>query len=117
MTAGPDMSTARWFKAKASETAQGCFEVAFLDGAVALRDSKHPEQPAQVYPADVWASWLTRLRAGHYTGHRIELAFADGGGVSVRDSADPAGQIHVFTRHEFDCFLSGVQAREFDLAC
>ncbi|MCX4750046.1 DUF397 domain-containing protein [Kitasatospora sp. NBC_01287] len=110
------MSTAHWFKAKASETAQGCSEVAFLAGAVALRDSKRPELPAQVYPAEVWASWLTCLREGRYVGHRVELSFV-GGGVTVRDSADPAGQIHAFTQHEFECFLNGVRGREFDLAC
>ncbi|MFF7631750.1 DUF397 domain-containing protein [Kitasatospora sp. NPDC008050] len=114
MTARPDTSTARWFKAKASETAQGCFEVAFLDSAVALRDSKHPELPAQVYPTHVWMSWLARLRDSQYVGHRIELAFIEDE-VTVSDAADPAGQVHVFSRHEFDCFLSGVRGREFDL--
>lgn len=116
MTSLPSLNGARWFKARASESAQGCFEVAHLDdGRVALRDSKDRSKAPQVYPADVWASWLDSLRAQRYTGHRIELAFTSDG-VSVRDTADPTVPVHRYTSHEFTCFLSGVAAREFDLA-
>lgn len=113
----PDLSKARWFKAKASESAQGCFEVAILDGGlVALQDSKAPERGAQVYPADVWSSWLENLREGIYTGHRIQMLFVPGG-VVVRDSNDPGAVEHQYTDFELECFLLGVRGREFDLAC
>ncbi len=111
----PDFSNAHWFKARASESATGCIEVAHEGGHVGLRHSKNPSLPEQVYPADVWASWLELLRAGVYTGHRIELTFIPGG-VVIRDSATPTAQVHTFTDHEFQCFLSGVVLGEFDLA-
>ncbi|MFJ5120913.1 DUF397 domain-containing protein [Kitasatospora sp. NPDC088548] len=111
----PDFTNAHWFKARASESAQGCFEVAHQDGYVGLRDSKDLSLPAQVYPADVWASWLEQLRTGVFTGHRIRLTFVLGA-VVVSDSATPTAQVHTFTDHEFRCFMSGVRCREFDLA-
>ncbi len=115
MTATPDFSNAHWFKARASESAQGCFQVAHKDEHVALRDSKDESKPAQVYPESVWASWLDQLRAGVFTGHRIQLTFVPGG-VVVRDSETPSAQVHTYTDHEFQMFMSGVRAREFDLA-
>lgn len=38
----------------------------------------------------------------------------DGFGVRVRDSKDPNGTILAFTYSEWDAFLAGVKAREFD---
>ncbi|MFJ9521839.1 DUF397 domain-containing protein [Kitasatospora sp. NPDC101801] len=111
----PDFSSASWFKARASESAQGCFEVAHTDGHVALRDTKDLTLPPQIYPADVWNSWLDNLRRGVLHGHRIVLTFSLTG-VRVHDSADPNGQVHSYTHHEFRCFMSGVRLGEFDLA-
>ncbi|MFD9692270.1 DUF397 domain-containing protein [Kitasatospora sp. NPDC059146] len=111
----PNFSHATWFKARASESAQGCFETAFAEGHVALRDSKDRSLPAQVYPAEVWNGWLANLRRGVFTGHRIALSFT-GAGVQVRDTATPDAQVHTYTLHEFFCFMSGVHGREFDLA-
>ncbi|MQS17522.1 DUF397 domain-containing protein [Streptomyces kaniharaensis] len=115
MSTVPDFTAAIWFKARASESAQGCFEVAFADGHVALRDSKDRTLPAQVYPADVWNGWLDNLRQGILGGHRIVLTFSSDG-VQVRDGANPSAQVHTYTRHEYECFMSGVRSREFDLA-
>ncbi|MEV7122149.1 DUF397 domain-containing protein [Kitasatospora griseola] len=114
MSAIPDFSSATWFKARASESAQGCFEVAHADGHVALRDTKDRTLPPQIYRADVWNSWLDNLRRGVFDGHRIVLTFSLTG-VRVHDSADPDGQVHSYSYREFSCFLSGVRFREFDL--
>jgi len=44
----------------------------------------------------------------------VEVAFLDGK-VGVRDTKDRAKAPHVFTRHEWECFLVGAKRGEFDL--
>ncbi len=44
----------------------------------------------------------------------VDVAFA-GTAVMVRDSKNPAGPTLCFTAHEWDVFLRGVEAGEFDL--
>jgi hypothetical protein len=45
----------------------------------------------------------------------VEVAFLSGGRVGLRDSKDDgAGPAHVFTAREWDAFLHGVKAGEFD---
>lgn len=44
----------------------------------------------------------------------VETAQPDAGTVAVRDSKDPDGPILRFTRAEWDAFLAGVRAGEFD---
>ena len=34
--------------------------------------------------------------------------------TAVRDSKDPGGPVHLYTPHEWDCFLDGARNREFD---
>jgi hypothetical protein len=44
----------------------------------------------------------------------VEVAIqADG--VAVRDSKDRGGPVLLFTRHEWEAFVGGVRAGEFDL--
>ena len=38
-----------------------------------------------------------------------------GGEVGVRDTKDRSKAPHVFTRHEWECFLAGAKRGEFDL--
>ncbi len=45
MTA-PDPNTTHWRKSSHSSDKANCVEVAFLDGTVAIRDSKHPTDTA-----------------------------------------------------------------------
>jgi hypothetical protein len=47
-------------------------------------------------------------------GECVEVAFLDGGQVALRDSKNPTRQPHVFTSHEWECFLAGVHAGEFE---
>jgi Domain of unknown function (DUF397) len=45
----------------------------------------------------------------------VEVVHLPGGGVAVRDSKDRARTPHVFTQHEWECFLIGAKNGEFDL--
>jgi hypothetical protein len=44
----------------------------------------------------------------------VEVAHLPGGGVAVRDTKDRGTAPHVFTRHEWECFLAGAKGGEFD---
>ncbi len=44
----------------------------------------------------------------------VEVAFL-GGEVGVRDTKERGKAPHVFTRHEWECFLAGAKRGEFDL--
>jgi hypothetical protein len=49
----------------------------------------------------------------------IEVAVVDLPGaawVLMRVSGDPEGRVLVYDRHEWECFLDGVRAGEFDAA-
>jgi hypothetical protein len=62
-----DLSQARWFKATASASSNGgCVEVADLDTATGLRDSKKPEAGAHIVPRSVFGTFLDDVRAGRY---------------------------------------------------
>lgn len=58
---------ARWFKARASTSGQGCVEAAFLpsDG-VALRDSKNPGRAAHVFSGREWRRFLRGVKDGEF---------------------------------------------------
>jgi hypothetical protein len=45
----------------------------------------------------------------------VEVAHLPGGGVALRDSKDRGKPAHVYTRDEWDAFLAGAKAGEFDL--
>ena len=45
----------------------------------------------------------------------VEVAFVDDL-IGLRNSAEPQGAVLVFTRPEWDAFVSGAQDGEFDLA-
>ena len=44
----------------------------------------------------------------------VEVAHLADGGVAVRDTKDRGKAPHVYTRHEWECFLAGVKNGEFD---
>lgn len=63
------------------------------------------------------AVWRKSTRSGN-GGDCVEVAInlADiSGVVGVRDSKDPAGPALVFTATEWQAFVDGVRAHEFDL--
>ena len=45
----------------------------------------------------------------------VEIAHLPCGGVAVRDSKATSQTPHVFSRHEWECFLAGAKNGEFDL--
>ncbi|MFB6891676.1 DUF397 domain-containing protein [Kitasatospora sp. NPDC056327] len=62
-----DLSGAAWRKSSYSAQDGQCVEVATgLPGIVPVRDSKDPQGPTLVLPADAFASFLTSLRAGEF---------------------------------------------------
>ncbi|WP_214409746.1 DUF397 domain-containing protein [Sphaerisporangium fuscum] len=59
---------------------------------------------------------LTWRRSGEGA-DAIEIAFVRAGGeqwVLMRVAAHPSGLVHVFSAHEWRCFLDGVRNGEFD---
>lgn len=50
-----DLSQAIWFKSsRSSGNCDNCVEVAFVDDAIAVRDSKDRGGPALIYTRDEW---------------------------------------------------------------
>jgi hypothetical protein len=49
------------------------------------------------------------------SGACVEVAHLPGGDVAVRDSKDRAKAPHVYTRREWEAFLTGAKNGEFDL--
>lgn len=43
-----------------------CVEVASVDRAIAVRDSKDPDGPRLAFPPDVWGAFLADAKAGRY---------------------------------------------------
>lgn len=58
------------------------------------------------------AQWRKSSRSG--SANCVEVAFADGHEVFVRDSKDPGGGVLRFTSEEWGAFLAGVRHHEFD---
>ncbi|MFD7896061.1 DUF397 domain-containing protein [Streptomyces sp. NPDC059743] len=60
-----DLSQARWRKSSYSGGANNCVEVAVLDGYIAIRDSKRPEQSPLVVSRAGVQTFIVGIRAGH----------------------------------------------------
>ncbi|GAA2709278.1 MULTISPECIES: DUF397 domain-containing protein [Actinoplanes] len=60
------------------------------------------------------AAWRKSTRSGS-SGNCVEVAGNLPGVVAVRDSKDPSGPALLFTPAEWDAFLEGTKAGEFDL--
>lgn len=60
-----DPTGAKWRKSTYSNGGGGCIEV---DDAHPgrVRDSKDPEGPALVFPAEAWRSFVSAVRAGEF---------------------------------------------------
>ncbi|WP_433601513.1 DUF397 domain-containing protein [Nocardia sp. CA-135953] len=63
-----DLSGANWFKSSHSSSQTDCVEVAWLDGAVGVRDSKNPTGPALVFAPEAWDAFAAGVRDGEF-GH------------------------------------------------
>jgi Domain of unknown function (DUF397) len=60
------------------------------------------------------ARWFKATASNTSSGGCVEAAFLPDGQVALRDSKDTSRPAHLFTRHEWDCFLDGVKKGEFD---
>jgi hypothetical protein len=61
---------------------------------------------------DITAPWVKSSHSGPQ-GNCVEVAFLDGGEVAMRNSRHPDGAALVFTRTEWEAFLSGARDGEF----
>ncbi|PSR64265.1 MULTISPECIES: DUF397 domain-containing protein [Nocardia] len=63
-----NLTGAEWFKSSHSQGTSECVEVAWLaDGAVGVRDSKHPTGPALIFaPAD-WDAFTSSVKHDRLT--------------------------------------------------
>jgi phosphoribosylamine--glycine ligase len=63
-------------------------------------------------PDDV--EWLRSSMSTEDDEGSVEVALLPDGGVALRDGSNPDGQVHVYTAAEWDAFVKGVHAGEFD---
>nr|WP_153806718.1 DUF397 domain-containing protein [Nocardia sp. SYP-A9097] len=56
----------RWFKSSYSSGGQECVEVAFLDEAVGVRDSKSPGGPELVFGVREWGVFAAAVAGGRF---------------------------------------------------
>ena len=62
-----DLSPERWQWHKSSFSgANGCVEVAVVEGGAAVRDSKDPAGPVLRFTAPEWEAFLAGVRAGEF---------------------------------------------------
>jgi Domain of unknown function (DUF397) len=61
-----ELARARWTKATKSNSAQGCVEVAHLRDWTAVRDSKRPDGPIQLYTPFEWECFLDGMSKGEF---------------------------------------------------
>ena len=64
-------------------------------------------------PALTRARWFKSTASSSDQGC-VEIAHLDDRRVAVRDSKNPHAPAHIFTRHEWTCFLHGAKHGEFD---
>ena len=62
-----DLSRAQWFTStQAGTDGDNCVEVAFVDEAIAVRDSKNPQGPALIFTAAEWDAFVGGARDGEF---------------------------------------------------
>ncbi|WP_190813204.1 DUF397 domain-containing protein [Saccharopolyspora pogona] len=106
-----------WFKSSFSNPSQACVEVRFSDRAVHVRDSKdRGEGPVISVSGNAWSTLLAevagRLPVG--TSRTIRIVHRTDGGADLQSL--PARSLTLsYTATEWDAFVAGVRAGEFDL--
>ncbi len=61
------MEDLKWFKSSRSGNGgDSCIEVAFLDGATAIRDSKDRAGPVLVFGAAEWTEFLAAVKCNEF---------------------------------------------------
>jgi F420-0:gamma-glutamyl ligase len=61
--------TAQWVKSSFSQQGGNCIEVAVgVSGVTPVRDSKDPEGPVLVFPAEAWQAFVAATAADEFGG-------------------------------------------------
>ncbi|MGH3516057.1 MAG: DUF397 domain-containing protein [Haloechinothrix sp.] len=113
---------AGWFKSSFSSSSSQCVEVKFEGDLVSIRDSKYRRDPANdltqepiiTVNARQWTTLLDVLTGRATVGANGALtmeAFPDG---ATRLRAPDSGMALSYTPAEWQMFLAGVRAHEFD---
>ena len=55
-----------WHKSTLSSAADNCVEVAFVDEAIAVRDSKNPTGPALIFTVAEWDAFVGGAKDGEF---------------------------------------------------
>jgi hypothetical protein len=62
-----DLSRANWQKSSRSgPNCDNCVEVAFVGGAIAVRDSKNPTGAALIFTSDEWDAFVAGAKDGEF---------------------------------------------------
>ena len=62
-----DLSRAQWFKsARSGPNCDNCVEVAFVDEAIVVRDSKNPAGPALIFTSAEWDAFVGGAKDGEF---------------------------------------------------
>lgn len=62
-----DLTGAVWNRSSASgPNCDNCVEVAFVDNAIAVRDSKHPEGPILLFTQAEWDAFVGGAKDGEF---------------------------------------------------
>lgn len=62
-----DLSRAQWFKStRSGPNSDNCVEVAFIDQAIAVRDSKNPQGAALIFTPAEWDAFVGGAKDGEF---------------------------------------------------
>lgn len=62
-----DLTTADWrTSTRSSPSCDNCVEVAFVDGAIAVRDSKNPQKGTLIFTPDEWDAFVAGAKDGEF---------------------------------------------------
>ena len=100
------MSELNWQRSYICESS-GCVEFARLSDGVAIRSSRDPDGPVVTLSADAWIKFASG------TGDGFDVVAA-GDHVFVQHPGDPKQATLTFSRSEWDAFLAGVLAGNFE---
>ncbi|MBM0237146.1 DUF397 domain-containing protein [Micromonospora sp. ATA32] len=59
--------------------------------------------------------WFKSTQSGPNCDNSVLVRFRGGGVVETKDSKDPNGPAHVWDAEEWDAFVAGARAGEFDM--
>jgi len=62
-----NLANAAWQKStRSGPYSDNCVEVAFVDDAIAMRDSKHPEGPVLIFTQAEWDAFVLGAKDGEF---------------------------------------------------